>query len=175
MPWQSVDTHVTALLPSAWFSRMTSRRSYRAPLPARILLVDDNRSGLSARKAILTEIGYTVDCAEDASTGLRLFERHAYDLVVTDFRMPDMDGVQFIAEIRRRRPEVPIVLLSGFVEALGLNEKNTGADTVIMKSAREVQHLTSAINRLLRAARKPPARESSAAVARRRTNRAAEA
>lgn len=130
--------------------------------------MDDNRSGLSARKAILSELGYTVDCAEDASSGLRLFDRHAYDLVVTDFRMPDMDGVDFIAEIRRRRPHVPIVLLSGFVEALGLNEKNTGADAVIMKNAREVQHLTSAVNRLIRASRKPPASEPGPAKEKRR-------
>jgi len=153
---------------------MTSRKSSPAPVPARILLVDDNRSGLSARKAILAELGYAVDCAEDAAGGLRLFDRHSYDLVVTDFRMPDMNGDQFINELRRRRPEVPIVLLSGFVEALGLNEKNTGADAVIMKSAREVQHLTSAVNRLLKAARKPPASETAASKAKRksRTQRA---
>lgn len=137
---------------------MTLRKS-TPPVPARILLVDDNRSGLAARKAILAELGYTVDCAEDGASGLKLFDRHSHDLVVTDFRMPDMDGSCFIAELRKRKPGALIVLLSGFVEALGLNEHNTGADLVIMKNAREVQHLTSAVNRLLRSARKPPASE----------------
>lgn len=152
---------------------MTLRKSSRSPAPARILLVDDNRSGLSARKAILAEFGHTVDCAEDASTGLRLFEKHRYDLVVTDFRMPDMDGSRLIAEFRKRNPHVPIVLLSGFVEALGLNEQNTGADTVIMKNAREVHHLTSTVNRLLTAARKPPASEQAPRrKAERKSNRA---
>ncbi len=141
---------------------MTLRKSPRSPAPARILLVDDNRSGLSARKAILAEFGHTVDCAEDAATGLKLFEKHRYDLVVTDFRMPDMDGTRLIAELRKRNPDVPIVLLSGFVEALGLNEHNTGADTVIMKTSREVHLLTSTVNRLLTAARKPPASEPAA-------------
>ncbi len=150
---------------------MTLRKSSAVPVPARILLVDDNRSGLAARKAILAELGYVVDCAEDAAAGLKLFEKHNQDLVVTDFRMPDMDGAQFIAELRRRRPDVPIVLLSGFVEALGLNEHNTGADTVIMKNAREVQHLTSAVNRLLKAARKPPASESAPARPLKKTRR----
>jgi CheY-like chemotaxis protein len=139
---------------------MTLRSNSRPAPPARILLVDDNRSGLSARKAILAEFGHTVDCAEDAASGLKLFERHRYDLVVTDFRMPDMDGTRFIAELRKRKPDVPIVLLSGFVEALGLNEHNTGADTVIMKNAREVHHLTSTVHRLLTTARKPPASEA---------------
>lgn len=139
---------------------MTLRKNSPAPVPARILLVDDNRSGLAARKAILTEFGYTVDCAEDGAGGLRLFEKHGHDLIVTDFRMPDMDGSRFITELRSRKPGALIVLLSGFVEALGLNEHNTGADTVIMKNSREVQHLTSAVNRLLRSARKPPARET---------------
>ncbi|MGQ9918717.1 MAG: response regulator [Bryobacteraceae bacterium] len=152
---------------------MSLRKSSKSAAPARILLVDDNRSGLSARKAILAEFGHTVDCAEDAATGLKLFERHRYDLVITDFRMPDMDGTRFIAELRKRKPGVPIVLLSGFVEALGLNEQNTGADTVIMKNAREVHHLTSTVQRLLTAARKPPASEtSSRQKAARKTSRA---
>jgi len=138
---------------------MTLRKSTPPPVAARILLVDDNVSGLTARKAILSELGYTVDCAEDGASGLKLFSKHSYDLVVTDFRMPDMDGAQFIAELRKRKPDALIVLLSGFVEALGLTEQNTGADSVIMKNAREVQHLTSAIQRLLRTARKPPASE----------------
>lgn len=142
---------------------MTLRKSSPPPVPARILLVDDNRSGLAARKAILAELGYTVDCAEDGASGLKLFEKHRHDLVVTDFRMPDMDGSRFITELRKRRPDALIVLLSGFVEALGLNEHNTGADTVIMKNSREVQHLTNAVNRLLRNARKPPAKESAPA------------
>lgn len=142
---------------------MPSRKSPPPAARSRILLVDDNRSGLAARRAVLEEIGYTVDCASDARSGLELFSKHHHDLVVTDFRMPDMDGAEFIACIRKRSPEIPIVLLSGFVEALGLTENNTGSNSVIMKSAREVQHLTSAVKRLLKAPRKPPRPEAAAA------------
>ncbi len=151
---------------------MTLRKSSPPPAPARILLVDDNRSGLAARKAILAELGYTVDCAEDGASGLKLFDRHSHDLVVTDFRMPDMDGSSFISELRKRKPGALIVLLSGFVEALGLNEHNTGADSVIMKNSREVQHLTSAVNRLLRNSRKPPASESARSLKSKKAHRA---
>jgi CheY-like chemotaxis protein len=73
--------------------------------------------------------------------------------------MPDADGVELIAALREARPDVPVVLLSGFVEPLGLTEKSTGASAVLAKSANEVQHLIRAINRLLKPAarRKPPA------------------
>jgi CheY-like chemotaxis protein len=78
-------------------------------------------------------------------------------LVVTDYRMPHMNGKQGIDEIRKVRPATPVVLISGMVDPLGLNEENTGADAVVAKSNNEVSHLVRAVNRLLRKpARKPP-------------------
>ena len=67
--------------------------------------------------------------------------------------MPRMDGLELIVRLRMERPEILIVLVSGFVDTLGLNEAITGADAVIQKSANEVTHLVRAVNRLLR--RKP--------------------
>jgi CheY-like chemotaxis protein len=64
-----------------------------------------------------------------------------------------MDGLELIVRLRKLRPDILIVLVSGFVDALGLNEAATGADAVIQKSANEVTHLVRAVNRLLR--RKP--------------------
>ena len=55
--------------------------------------------------------------------------------------------------LRKQTPDIPIVLISGFVDTLGMNEANSGADAVIQKSANEVTHLVRAVNRLLR--RKP--------------------
>lgn len=126
---------------------------------ARILLVDDNRSGLMARRVVLEELGFTTDGAPDAQMALDLFSQEHYDLVVTDFRMPDMDGVELIAQLRATSPNTPIILISGFVDAIGLNEKTTGANVVIMKSANEVTHLVRAANRLLKTPRKPPRAE----------------
>ena len=79
--------------------------------------------------------------------------QHKFDLVVTDYKMPRMDGLELIARLRKQQPEILIVLVSGFVDTLGLNEATTGADAVIQKSANEVTHLVRAVNRLLR--RKP--------------------
>lgn len=120
-----------------------------------ILLVDDNRLGLAARKAVLEELGYRITPARSAIEALTLFEEGEFALVITDYRMPRMDGLELILRIRKRSPAIPVVLLSGFVDTLGLECGNTGADIVIQKSANEVNLMVRAVRRLLRARRKP--------------------
>src|ERR1017187_9673934 len=95
------------------------------PVPVlnpRILLVDDNRDGLLVRRALLEEAGCTVEIAINGEEGLKLFEAAHFDVVVTDYRMPRMNGTELIRRIRRRNPNARIILLSGFVEPLGLTE-----------------------------------------------------
>jgi CheY-like chemotaxis protein len=141
------------------FQRMVVASNKPAQPAARILLVDDNRSGLMARRVVLEELGYLTDGAVDARKALELFRTEHYDLVVTDYKMPGMNGVELIEKLREERSGIPVVLISGFVDALGLTESSTGANAVIMKSANEVQHMIRAANRLLKAPRKPPMRE----------------
>jgi CheY-like chemotaxis protein len=114
-----------------------------------ILLVDDNRHGLIARRTVLEELGYRVSICESGAEALELFATQPVDLLITDFRMPNMDGVELITRIREMRPDLPIVLLSGFVEPLGLTEQSTGADVVLSKSAGEVGFLLRSVRRLL--------------------------
>ena len=115
----------------------------------RVLLVDDNRNGLLARKSVLEEHGYEVNAYSSPQDALAEFCEQTYDLVVTDYRMPRMNGAQLIAEMRLITPKIPIVLISGVVDVLGLDEKTTGANVVIPKSATEVTHLIRAVKRLL--------------------------
>jgi len=122
-----------------------------------ILLVDDNRDGLLARRCLLEEIGCCVQTAVNGEEGLRLYKSKRFDVVVTDYRMPRMDGGELIQRIRMLDPNARIILLSGFVEPLGLTEQNTGADAVIAKSAGEPASLVRSVRRLVnRAVRKPP-------------------
>jgi CheY-like chemotaxis protein len=120
----------------------------------RILLVDDNRMGLAARKTVLEELGFPSVGVNNPEDAIARFSEQKFSLVVTDYRMPKMNGVELIRELRKRQPNIPVVLISGFVEALGLNEATTGADVVIAKSANEVAHLVRAVKRLVN--RKPP-------------------
>lgn len=130
-------------------------RSHTPAEPARILLVDDNRSGLLARRMVLEELGYATEGANDIIEAYEKCSNNHYELVVTDFMMPGGNGDEFIRKLRANGNEIPIVLISGFVDALGLTEANTGANAVIMKSANEVQHLIRAAKRLVKTPRKP--------------------
>lgn len=137
-----------------------SKSSSSSSPTVHILLIDDNKLGLAARKAVLEELGYRVTTTGSPHDGLKRFAEHDFSLVVTDHKMPKMSGVEFIEAVRKQSPHVPIILLSGFADTLGLSEKNTGADIVIQKSANEVAHMVRAVKKLLRqeaARKKPPA------------------
>ena len=125
---------------------------------ARILLVDDNAHGLAARKNVLEELGHQTVTASSGVEALECVATQKFNLVVTDYKMPRMDGLELIVRLRKQAPDLPVILISGFVDALGLNEQNTGADIVIQKSANEVGHLVRAVARLMnrKPVKKPP-------------------
>ena len=128
-------------------------------LSGRILIVDDNALGLAARRSVLEELGHRVSTSSAPHDALELCGKQRFDIVVTDYKMPKMNGVEFITRLRKQHPSMGVILISGFTDTLGLNEANTGADVVIQKSAHEVSHLIRSVNRLLRkqkAPRKPP-------------------
>lgn len=125
-----------------------------------ILLVDDNQHGLIARRKVLEEQGYQIQTALSGEEALQIFADGKFDLVVTDFKMAGINGVELIAKLRAMNAAVPLILLSGFVEPLGMTEDSTGADAVLAKSAGEVGHLVRTVKRLLtRGTRKPPKTE----------------
>ena len=132
-----------------------SERSIGAPV--RLLLVDDHPAGLAARTSVLTELGFALTTASSAEDAFVKFQAEPFPLVVTDYKLPGKTGVDLIAGIRAVAPETRIVLISGFVDVLGLTEHSTGADAVLTKSANEVGQLIRAVSRLLRrtVAKKP--------------------
>jgi CheY-like chemotaxis protein len=146
-----------------FFSMPTSPSS--SSLSGRILLLDDNSLGLSARRSVLEELGHKVMTSGAPLEALELCGRQRFDVVVTDYKMPKMNGVEFITRLRKQHPAMSVILISGFTDTLGLNEANTGADVVIQKSSHEVSHLVRSVNRLLRKGhqpvRKPAASQSS--------------
>jgi CheY-like chemotaxis protein len=119
-----------------------------------ILLVDDNPDGLLARCSVLEEHGYKVLLANSGVDAIRSLDNQTCDLVITDYKMASMDGLELITKLRQRNIKCPIILLTGFADGLSLGNKETGADIVIEKSANEVTNLVRCAKRLLQPSRK---------------------
>jgi CheY-like chemotaxis protein len=137
-------------------------------LPSAILLVDDNPNGLTARRLILEEQGFSVTTSDNAEDAWALFQEARFDLVITDYRLKGMNGGDLIRLIRAADSPARVILLSGFIGVLGLNEENTGADELIIKSNKEVPELLRAVRKLAHQSprRRPPSPEGEASAPR---------
>jgi len=129
----------------------------------RLLLIDDNPHGLSARKTILADRGYDVTTAESGEQGLEIFDAaiaaDPFHLVVTDYRMPGMWGDEVIRLVKSADVNVPVVILSGYTIPLALTSESTGADIVLAKGPREQHELARAVETLLSAHARPQPKE----------------
>ncbi len=83
-----------------------------------ILCIDDDPNILELQKSILETNGYAVLTAADGPTGIGLASKHAIDVVVLDFKMPGMDGGQVAEALWRQQPHLPIVICTGFFDAV---------------------------------------------------------
>src|SRR5690242_21446563 len=97
---------------------MRSVPSNRAQVPACILLVDDNRDGVIARRSVLEELGYKVVAAGCGTDALKTVEQQTFDLVITDYKMSPMNGLELITRLREKNFSNPIILLTGFADTL---------------------------------------------------------
>jgi len=81
-----------------------------------ILCVDDEPSILSSLRRLFRPKGYQIYIAEGGKAALALLEQNAVDLVISDMRMPEMDGVQFLEQVRLRWPDTVRLLLTGYAD-----------------------------------------------------------
>jgi diguanylate cyclase (GGDEF)-like protein/PAS domain S-box-containing protein len=116
----------------------------------KILIIDDEELLRVTLRAFFEDIGYHVVDAANGSQGLRVFDREYPDIVFTDLRMPEMDGLTLIAAIRERKPGIPVVVISG---AGTLNDAieavRTGAWDYVTKPIRNLDELDIVARRAL--------------------------
>lgn len=91
----------------------------------RLLYVDDNYELCETYTEFFKEIFEEVDCACNGYDGLQLFREQKYDLVITDINMPRMNGFSLIKEIRKIKPDQPIIVISAYSEIAYLSKINT--------------------------------------------------
>lgn len=102
-----------------------------APL---VLLVDDDAAITTVLGSLLEQEGMAVTCAASGSQALLALTKHPVDLVVTDLRMPGMDGMTLLRQIARSHPEVPVVVLSAHgTVSLAVDAMKAGAADFLTK------------------------------------------
>ena len=84
--------------------------------PSVILCVDDEPNILSALRRLFRAKGYKVLTAESGAAGLLALQTESVDLVISDMRMPEMDGTRFLAQVRERWPDPVRMLLTGYAD-----------------------------------------------------------
>ena len=80
----------------------------------KILIIDDNKLIRKTLKETLSKVGYAIIEAEDGESGLVLVKTEHPDLVITDFQMPGIDGLEVLSEIRKLNIALPVILLTAF-------------------------------------------------------------
>ena len=80
----------------------------------RVIVIDDEVNAAAALETLLKEDGYEVTRANDARTGLQLLEKEEPDVVLTDLRMPGMDGLELLTRIKQIRPEIMVILMTAY-------------------------------------------------------------
>jgi len=129
----------------------------------RVLVVDDEPVVTRGCRRILAGAGHRVDAAATGTEGLRRAVSGDFDVVVTDLRLPDLDGMELVRAVRDRRPEVAIIIITGYgtvpsaVEALKL-----GAADYIQKpfTPKRIRETISRLSAPCRREKKPDDRAS---------------
>ena len=117
-----------------------------------ILLIDDDKSLRRVTEYNLAEAGFNLITASSGREGLVLFKKSNPDLVITDVKLGDMDGLEVLAAIKRESPEIPVIVITSkdvTHEEMKLLEEDVAA--ILQKGAYTRQELleqvSSAVNR----------------------------
>ena len=86
--------------------------------PKRVLVVDDASTVPEAVHVALAHLGHRVEIAGDGVMALKTYQPGKYDLVITDYLMPKLDGIQLAHALKRQAPTQPILLLSAYMSSM---------------------------------------------------------
>ena len=131
------------------------------PPSPRVALIDDNRAWLETLAEYLSDKGYRVATAVGGRGGLRLLEGGGIGLAVVDFHMPDLDGMELQRQLRRRRLNVDVLLMSSDDDpALPVRVMREGAAAFLSKNeapGRLLRSLTQTLSAVFaEMVRRPP-------------------
>ena len=115
------------------------------PAASRILIVDDEANIRLTLTALLKRSGHDVAAAENGRAAIALLEQQAFDLLLVDLKMPEIDGMQVVAAARQCQPEIAIIVLTGHGSlASALEGMHQGVFDYLLKTT-EPQHVIARV------------------------------
>jgi len=87
-----------------------------------LLLVDDEENIISSLKRLLRRDGYNILTATSGQTALQLLEQHEIGVIMSDMRMPEMSGVEFLSKVKERFPGIVRIMLSGYSDLASITD-----------------------------------------------------
>jgi CheY-like chemotaxis protein len=99
----------------------------------KILVVDDNHDIRFLLAQMLSRLGYDVSSADGGENGLSIFLKNEFDMVLSDYEMPGMDGVALACNVKNSAPHTRVVIMTGAGRESVLSRKSTAVDEVISK------------------------------------------
>jgi len=115
----------------------------------RIVVIDDEVNAATALETLLREDGYEVGSANDARAGLALAEKNDPDVVLTDLRMPGMDGLELLSKIKGMHPETMVIVMTAYgTVKTAVRAMKLGAEDYLAKPI-DVEELEVILQRVL--------------------------
>lgn len=115
----------------------------------RILIVDDERSFLLLMSSILSDAGYVVESASDPEAALRQLDRFSPNLVITDLKMPKMDGITFMETVKKTHPDADFIMVTAFATVeTAIAALKKGAAEYITKPLKDPDELRLAVAKI---------------------------
>lgn len=121
--------------------------------PGKLLVVDDHQQARESVAFTLRQAGHNVVCLSSAVEGLKRIEKESFDVVITDLKMPGMTGLEFLAELKKRRATAQVIVVTAYATiATAVEAMRVGAFDFLEKPF-QADELEDLANRALRAAR----------------------
>jgi|BarGraIncu01122A_1022018.scaffolds.fasta_scaffold02084_5 two-component system, NtrC family, response regulator PilR len=116
---------------------------------ARILVLDDDQGMREFMEIMLTKEGYDVTSVDEPSKAINLCRKIDFDLVITDLKMPKIDGIEFLKTIKDQKPEIIVILLTAYASGdTAVNAMKEGAYDYVEKDG-DIEHLKKVVSAAL--------------------------
>lgn len=115
----------------------------------RILIIEDQEAVASVLQEYLNEHGFITEVATNGNEAIMKFRSTAFDVLLTDFKLPDLDGISVVNACRKRSPKVRVIYLTGYNMQLRSLKVKTGPNCQILEKPCRPQKILETVNQML--------------------------